>query len=46
MVLSFHHNKLMIVEQEKKAGYGVYNQSKNIELAIKLPGLQNILEQN
>ena len=26
----------------EKAGYGVYNQSKDIELAVRLPGLQNI----
>ena len=25
----------------EKARYGIYNQSKNLELAIKLPGLQN-----
>ena len=26
----------------KKTGYGVYNQHKNLELAARLPGLQNI----
>ena len=26
----------------EKVGYGVYNQSKNLELAMRLPGLQNI----
>ncbi|HYP43255.1 MAG TPA: RNase H family protein [Candidatus Nitrosocosmicus sp.] len=26
----------------EKAGYGIYNESKNIELAKRLPGLQNI----
>ena len=26
----------------KKTGYGVYNQYKNLELAVRLPGLQNI----
>ena len=26
----------------EKVGYGVYNQSKNIELTVRLPGLQNI----
>ena len=26
----------------EKAGYGVYNQHKNLELAVRLPGLQNI----
>ena len=26
----------------KKTGYGVYNQYKNLELVVRLPGLQNI----
>ena len=26
----------------EKAGYGIYNQYKNLELAVRLPGLQNI----
>ena len=32
----------MTTGQEKKIGYGVYSQSKNIELAIRLLDLQNI----
>ena len=32
----------MVVGQVKKIGYGVYNQSKNLELAVRLPSLQNI----
>ena len=28
----------------EKAGYGIYNQHKEIELAIRLPGLQNIFK--
>ena len=26
----------------EKTGYGIYNQQKNLELAVRLPGLQNI----
>ena len=42
MVPFFHHNKLMIGGQEKKQDMVYIINTKNLELVVRLPGLQNI----